>query len=86
MLSGAGDLALWLELRTPRWVSGEDRLLVTVLIGHLSLALQHVRQFENARETSLTLQRAMLPPVQPHPDSRCATSPRCRRSDRRRLV
>lgn len=67
VLSGAGDLALWLELRTPRWVSAEDRLLATVLIGHLSLALQHVRQFENARETSLTLQRAMLPPVEPPP-------------------
>ncbi|OBF05232.1 SpoIIE family protein phosphatase [Mycobacterium sp. 852002-10029_SCH5224772] len=67
VLSGTGDLALWLELRTPRWVSGEDRLLVTVLISHLSLAMQHVRQFENARETSLTLQRAMLPPVQPPP-------------------
>jgi len=48
-------------------VSGEDRLLVTVLISHLSLAMQHVRQFESARETSLTLQRAMLPPVQPPP-------------------
>jgi PAS domain S-box-containing protein len=67
VLSGAGDLALWLELRTPRWVSAEDRLLVTVLIGHLGLAMQHVRQFESARETSLTLQRAMLPPVQPPP-------------------
>lgn len=67
VLSGTGDLALWLELRTPRWISGEDRLLVTVLIGHLSLAMQHVRQFESARETSLTLQRAMLPPVQPPP-------------------
>src|SRR6185437_4830198 len=67
VLSGTGDLALWLALRTPRWVSGEDRLLVTVLIGHLSLAMQHVRQFESARETSLTLQRAMLPPVQPPP-------------------
>lgn len=67
VLSGSGDLALWLELRTPRWVSAEDRLLVTVLIGHLSLAMQHVRQFESARETSLTLQRAMLPPVQPPP-------------------
>lgn len=67
VLSGSGDLALWLELRTPRLVSGEDRLLVTVLIGHLSLAMQHVRQFENARETSLTLQRAMLPPVEPPP-------------------
>jgi len=67
VLSGTGDLALWLELRTPRWISAEDRLLVTVLISHLSLAMQHVRQFENARETSLTLQRAMLPPVQPPP-------------------
>jgi PAS domain S-box-containing protein len=65
VLSNTGDLALWLELRSPRWVSAEDRLLVTVLIGHLSLAMQHVRQFESARETSLTLQRAMLPPVQP---------------------
>jgi PAS domain S-box-containing protein len=65
VLSGTGDLALWLELKSPRWISSEDRLLVTVLIGHLSLAMQHVRQFENARETSLTLQRAMLPPVKP---------------------
>jgi PAS domain S-box-containing protein len=67
VLSGAGDVALWLELAIPRWVTAEDRLLVTVLIGHLSLAIQHVRQFESARETSLTLQRAMLPPVKPPP-------------------
>lgn len=67
VLSGAGDVALWLELRVPRWVIAEDRLLVTVLVGHLSLAVQHVRQFEIARETSLTLQRAMLPSVQPPP-------------------
>jgi PAS domain S-box-containing protein len=67
VLSGAGDLALWLELRSPRWVSAEDRLLITVLIGHLSLAMQHVRQFESARETSLTLQRALLPTLEPPP-------------------
>lgn len=67
VLSNTGDLALWLELRTARWVSAEDRLLVTVLIGHLSLAMQHVRQFESARETSLTLQRTMLPPLEPPP-------------------
>ena len=67
VLSNTGDLALWLELRSPRSVSAEDRLLITVLIGHLSLAMQHVRQFESARETSLTLQRAMLPTVQPPP-------------------
>ncbi len=65
VLSGAGDVALWLELREPRWINAEDRLLVTVLVGHLSLAIQHVRQFESARETSLTLQRAMLPPIEP---------------------
>jgi hypothetical protein len=67
VLSGAADVALWLELGVPRWVNAEDRLLVTVLIGHLSLAIQHVRQFESARETSLTLQRALLPPVEPPP-------------------
>ncbi|MEM6106305.1 SpoIIE family protein phosphatase [Mycobacterium sp. 050272] len=67
VLSGTGDLALWLELGAPRWLSAEDRLLVTVLIGHLSLAMQHVRQFESARETSLTLQRAMLPPIESPP-------------------
>ncbi|BCQ07734.1 serine-protein kinase RsbW [Mycobacterium heckeshornense] len=65
VLSGAGDVALWLELRVPRWISAEDRLLVTVLVGHLGLAIQHVRQFEIARNTSLTLQRAMLPSMQP---------------------
>jgi anti-sigma regulatory factor (Ser/Thr protein kinase) len=47
----------------PRRISGEDRLLVTVLVGHLGLAIQHVRQFEAARETSLTLQHAMLAPT-----------------------
>ncbi|CAM4114776.1 Phosphoserine phosphatase RsbU [Mycobacterium basiliense] len=67
VLSGAADVALWLELAAPRWVTAEDRLLVTVLVGHLSLAIQHVRQFETARDTSLTLQRAMLPSVEPPP-------------------
>jgi PAS domain S-box-containing protein len=64
VLTGGGDVALWLELRTPRRISAEDRLLVTVLVGHLGLAIQHVRQFESARETSLTLQHAMLAPTE----------------------
>jgi PAS domain S-box-containing protein len=64
VLAGGGDVALWLELRAPRRVSAEDRLLVTVLVGHLGLAIQHVRQFEAARETSLTLQHAMLAPTE----------------------
>jgi PAS domain S-box-containing protein len=64
VLTGRGDVALWLELRAPRRVSAEERLLVTVLVGHLGLAIQHVRQFESARETSLTLQHAMLAPTE----------------------
>src|SRR5271156_4959955 len=63
VLTGGGDVALWLGLRVPRRVSAEDRLLVTVLVGPLGLAIQHVRQFETARETSLTLQHAMLAPT-----------------------
>lgn len=65
VLSGAGDLALWLEHSEPRRVSAEDRMLVTALVGHLSLGMQHVLQFESARDTSLTLQRAMLAPLEP---------------------
>lgn len=64
VLSGAGDVALWLEHNAPRRIDADDRLLVRALVGHLSLAVQHVRQFETAREASLTLQRAMLPTVQ----------------------
>ena len=60
VLSGGRDVVLSLEYRVPRIVSAEDRHLVTALVGHLSLAMQHVRQFEMARETSLTLQRSML--------------------------
>jgi PAS domain S-box-containing protein len=58
------DLTLWLEFDTPRRVSAQDRQLVAALVGHLSLAMQHVRQFELARDTSLTLQRAMLAPTE----------------------
>lgn len=65
VLSGAGDTALWLEHGAPRVVGEDDRLLVSALIGHLSLAVQHVRQFELAREASLTLQRTMLPTSKP---------------------
>ena len=64
MLSGARDVVVSIEHRVPRRVSETDRQLVTALVGHLSLAMQHVRQFETARETSLTLQRSMLPPTE----------------------
>jgi PAS domain S-box-containing protein len=58
------EATLWLEFGEPRRVSAEDRQLVTALVGHLSLAMQHVRQFELARDTSLTLQRSMLAPTE----------------------
>ncbi|UUO01881.1 SpoIIE family protein phosphatase [Mycolicibacterium novocastrense] len=63
VLSGARDMVLCLEHNVPRMVSPEDRRLVSALVGHLSSALQHVRQFESARETSLTLQRSLLSPI-----------------------
>jgi PAS domain S-box-containing protein len=59
--SGARDVVVCLEHRVPRRVSDEDRQLVMALFGHVGLAMQHVRQFEIARETSLTLQRSLLP-------------------------
>jgi PAS domain S-box-containing protein len=58
------DVTLWLEFGEPRRVSEEDRQLVTALVGHLGLAMQHVRQFEHARDTSLILQRSMLAPTE----------------------
>jgi PAS domain S-box-containing protein len=64
VLSGA-DAVLWFEYPEPRVTSDEDRILVAGLIGHLSLAVQHVRQFEIAREASLTLQRTMMPTTKP---------------------
>ncbi|OPX13374.1 SpoIIE family protein phosphatase [Mycobacterium sp. AT1] len=65
MLSGVGSTALWLENAEPRVIGDDDRLLVTTLVGHLSLAVQHVRQFEIAREASSTLQRTMMPTTKP---------------------
>jgi PAS domain S-box-containing protein len=65
MLPGAGDTAVVLEHLRPRHISSDDRVLLTALVGHLGLAIQHVRQFETAREASLTLQRAMLPTTRP---------------------
>lgn len=64
VLSGSRDVVLCLEHRVPRVVSAEDRQLINALVGHLSLAMQHVRQFAGARETSLTLQRSLLTPTE----------------------
>jgi PAS domain S-box-containing protein len=65
-LSNPG-VTVWLEHDGPRQFSADDRLLLTALVGHLSVAIQHVQQFESTREASLTLQRAMLPPTRSLP-------------------
>jgi len=65
VLSGVAPTALWLENDEARVIGDDDRLLVTTLVGHLSLAVQHVRQFEIAREASSTLQRTMMPTTKP---------------------
>jgi len=65
VLSGAAPTALWLEIADARVIGDDDRLLVTTLVGHLSLAVQHVRQFELAREASQTFQRTMMPTTKP---------------------
>ena len=71
-------VTVWLEHDGPRRFSADDRLLLTALVGHLSVAIQRVQQFESTREASLTLQRAMLPPPGRFPASRSATNPRSR--------
>ncbi|MGV0835975.1 SpoIIE family protein phosphatase [Mycolicibacterium thermoresistibile] len=67
VLSGTPTTVLWLEHRMPRPVGIDGRRLINALVGHVSLAVQHVRHFELARESSLTLQRAMLPDIEPLP-------------------
>lgn len=60
-LASATDTVLWLEHVAGHPPTAEDRSLLYAISGHLSSAIAHVRQFETAREASLTLQRAMLP-------------------------
>ncbi|MFI5776398.1 SpoIIE family protein phosphatase [Nocardia sp. NPDC051570] len=63
-LGEAADAGLWLRFATPRVISAADRALFSLLVGHLSLAVQRARNFDQARATSLTLQRAMLGPIE----------------------
>jgi PAS domain S-box-containing protein len=62
-LGETGDAALWLRFAAPRAISPGDWALFSLLVGHLSLAVQRARNFDQARSTSLTLQRAMLGPM-----------------------
>lgn len=63
-LGETGDAALWLRFAAPRAISAGDWALFSLLVGHLSLAVQRARNFDQARSTSLTLQRAMLGPIE----------------------
>lgn len=63
-LGEAGDSALWLRFAAPRVITPGDWALFSLLVGHLSLAVQRARNFDQARSTSLTLQRAMLGPIE----------------------
>ncbi|MEU4340946.1 SpoIIE family protein phosphatase [Nocardia sp. NPDC023852] len=63
-LGETGDAAMWLRFAAPRAISAADWTLFSLLIGHLSLAVQRARNFDQARATSLTLQRAMLGPIE----------------------
>lgn len=63
-LGETGDAAIWLRFAAPRAISAADWTLFSLLIGHLSLAVQRARNFDQARSTSLTLQRAMLGPIE----------------------
>ncbi|WP_028477740.1 SpoIIE family protein phosphatase [Nocardia sp. CNY236] len=63
-LGETGDAAMWLRFAAPRVIGAADWTLFSLLIGHLSLAVQRARNFDQARATSLTLQRAMLGPIE----------------------
>ncbi|WP_067709630.1 SpoIIE family protein phosphatase [Nocardia yamanashiensis] len=63
-LGEMADSALWLRFPAPRVITPGDWALFSLLIGHLSLAVQRARNFDQARSTSLTLQRAMLGPIE----------------------
>ncbi|UGT56214.1 SpoIIE family protein phosphatase [Nocardia asteroides] len=63
-LGETGDAALWVRFGAPRVISAADWALYSLLVGHLSVALQRARNFDQARATSLTLQRAMLGPIE----------------------
>jgi PAS domain S-box-containing protein len=59
-----GPLVLWLELGTARTFTDSDRVLLSLLSGHLGPMLARAHQIDQQRETALALQRAILGPAQ----------------------
>jgi PAS domain S-box-containing protein len=56
-----GLVVLWLDLDR-RTFTAQDRLLLSVLAGHLTQGLRRAHQIDEQRETALALQRAILGP------------------------
>ena len=57
-----GPLALWVDLGHQRPFTDQDRLLLSLLAGHLAQGLARAHQIDQHRETALALQRAILGP------------------------
>ncbi|MFD0745369.1 SpoIIE family protein phosphatase [Phytohabitans flavus] len=57
-----GTLALWLDLGPGRPFTADDRLLLSLLAGHLAQGLARAQQIGQQRETAIALQRSILGP------------------------
>jgi PAS domain S-box-containing protein len=57
-----GPMVLWLDLDERRPFTDQDRLLLSLLAGHLAQGLTRAHQIDQQRETALALQRAILGP------------------------
>ncbi|HET9380830.1 MAG TPA: SpoIIE family protein phosphatase [Streptomyces sp.] len=57
-----GPMVLWLDLGAGRPFTAEDRLLLSLLAGHLAQGLVRAHQIDQQRETAIALQRAILGP------------------------
>ncbi|MFJ8691721.1 SpoIIE family protein phosphatase [Streptomyces roseolilacinus] len=57
-----GPMVLWVEPDRTRPFTEEDRLLLSLLAGHLAQGLVRAHQIDQQRETALALQRAILGP------------------------
>ncbi|MCE7080374.1 SpoIIE family protein phosphatase [Streptomyces sp. ST2-7A] len=58
-----GPMALWIELDVKRPFTDEDRVLLSLLAGHLAQGLNRVHRIDQQRRTAIALQRAILGPA-----------------------
>ncbi|MGM1062017.1 SpoIIE family protein phosphatase [Saccharothrix sp. Mg75] len=59
----SGTMALWLDLDAHRPFTDEDKVLLSLLAGHLAQGLSRAHQIDQQRETAIALQRAILGPA-----------------------